>query len=125
MFMLIYQSSDQKMFNYDNLSITISYAKTNNNIKMLRLISKKFNECITENITFNFVTTHVPEKIPKHIVRLKLCDNFDGSVDNLLNNITHLIFGHDFNQSVDNLPNSVTHLTYVILINQLIAYQIA
>lgn len=36
---------------------------------------------------------------------------FSKSVNNLPNNITHLIFGINFNQPLENLPNSITHLS--------------
>ena len=41
-----------------------------------------------------------------------ISSQFNRSVDNLPQNITHIIFGDQFNQCVDNLPSYLTHLTF-------------
>jgi hypothetical protein len=63
---------------------------------------------------FNKELKDIPEETEIIIFSID-CLNFsyfDKSVDNLPNNLTHIIFGYFFNQKVDNLPKNLTHLTF-------------
>ena len=80
-------------------------------VKKMRNVSEKFNICITDNIKFYYKVKNAYDNIPKHVVGLKLHNDFNEPINNLPCGTTHLTFGRDFNQLIDNLPNSITHLT--------------
>ena len=105
-----YQYKDHLIFNdiiiikpqYDD--IDFSFIK--NNIKYLLFFNER-NDIIEENRYYNY-----RDNLPLSI------SVFNKSVDNLPNNLTHIIFGYCFDQSVDNLPNKLTHLTFGFRFNK-------
>ena len=75
---------------------------------------------LTIFFNFNKELQNIPENTEIIIFEKEylLYSKFNQKVDNLLQNITHIIFNRDFNQKVDNLPKNLTYLFFGNNFNQ-------
>lgn len=80
------------------------------NVNEFRFL-KMMDSCKLRKISFDSEFNESVDNLPDGITHLTFRYFFNQSVDNLPSSLTHLILGHHFNQSIDNLPSSITHLT--------------
>ena len=104
--------------NFEHLYNKIIFSESEN---INHLIDKYYThkQNIKEiNYTYRSSFNRNVDNLPNNITHIIFGCYFNKTVDNLPITLSHLIFGENFNQNVDSLPNSLTHISFNLYFNQ-------